>query len=350
MKVLELNFEKTWRGGERQSLYFMKGLRSKGVNVELLSKNGYPMQEKALEEGFKVHGFNNIFHVITFLITKGRQYDILHAETAHILTYCIITKPFHRTKVACTRRVDFVPKGFFTKVKYLLTDLPIAISHAIKNILRTFTGRNITHISEVVQVNELDKQRALRVLEGYGVDTRKKIVGTMAALEQHKDPQTLLAALKVLKEKNNNFVFLHFGKGSLTEEVRQLAEEYQLGDVYKMMGFHEQAEDFFSVFDVYVMSSEQEGLGSSVLDAFVYKVPVASTSAGGLKDLLQEGRGVMCDIKQPEALAENINEVLTNEQLANDVVNKAYDYVLKEHSMDHIAEQYVSSFKGLLKK
>ncbi|MCB0700242.1 MAG: glycosyltransferase family 4 protein [Chitinophagales bacterium] len=348
MKVLEVNFEKTWRGGERQTLYCMLGFRDRGVETAVVCRKGYPMDEKAQEQGFKTHALDGVFQLIAFLLTKAKYYDILHVETAGALTYCVFTKAFHRTKVVYTRRVDFVPNGFLTWVKYRLTDKLVAISTAIKQILYDFSRRSIVHISEIVQIKNLNEERAQNELHELGVSTDTKVIGTVAALEQHKDPLIMVEAIRLLKEKRNDFVFIHCGGGRLEESVKAKVQEYGLQDVYKMLGHKEQVEDFFTVFDVYVMSSEQEGLGSSVLDAFAYKVPVVSTNAGGLKDLLENDRGILCDIKQPNQLAGGIDTVLNNFELRTSLTSKAYEYVIHDHSMEYITEKYIDLFEKML--
>ena len=111
------------------------------------------------------------------------------------------------------------------------------------------------------------------------------------------------------------------------------------------MGFYDKVEDFFSIFNVFVMSSDEEGLGSSVLDAFLYKVPVVSTDAGGLKDLLRDNRGIMCAKKHPEQLSQAINQVLNDKELADALVSNAYSYATAYHSMQYITQQYLEAFQ-----
>lgn len=350
MRILELNFEKTWRGGERQTLYCLRGFKAKGIDVAVLCRTGYPMQKKAEAEGLKTYNYKTIWGAIWFLLTHGKHFDIFHVETAGVLTYAVLTKPFHRTKVIYTRRVDFVPDGFFTWLKYRWTDKLVAISTAIRRILSDFSRRNIELISEIFEIKELDTQRAVDELKNAGIDSNKKIVANVAAMEQHKDPLTMVETIKILKEQRTDFIFLHFGNGRLEEDVKAKVDEYGLGDVYKVMGFKNNVEDFFSVFDVFVMSSEQEGLGSSVLDAFIYKVPVVSTKAGGLKDLVGEGRGVLCNIKAPREMATGISEMIDNTELKEEVTQKAYDYVQEQHNIKYITDKYVDLFERLLNK
>ncbi len=346
MKILELNFERTWRGGERQTLYNMQGFRAAGVPVDIVCRKGFPMEEKARKEGFATFAFSNIFGVIGFLITNGRKYDVLHAQTSHILTYCLLTKPFHGCKVTFTRRVDFVPKGRFTRLKYRLTDKVIAISHAIKRILEQFSGRDIALVSEIFLKRDLNVARAKQILQKEGVDLQKPVVATTAALVPHKDPMTMVETIRALKElRGSNFTFVHFGAGEFEVPMKAKIAEYGLQDVYKMPGFCPDVEDMFSVFDVFVMSSEEEGLGSSVLDAFAYKVPVVSTNAGGLIDLVKDGRGIVCNVKDSGALAEGIHRLLNDANLREAITERAYDYVVEAHGMAHITAQYLDVFK-----
>src|SRR4051794_32003669 len=111
MKILELNFERGWRGGERQTIYNMQGLRNEGQEITLICRKNCPLEKKAVQEGFEVFSYHNIFGVISFLLTNGRKYNIIHAQTSHILTYCLLTKTSHNSPIIFTRRVDFVPKG-----------------------------------------------------------------------------------------------------------------------------------------------------------------------------------------------------------------------------------------------
>lgn len=349
MKILELNFEKGWRGGERQTIFNMQGLRDAGQEVSLVCRKGCPLEKKALQEGFKVFSFNNVFGVISFLISQGSKFNIIHAQASHILTYCLIAKPFHRKPIIFTRRVDFVPKGRLTKFKYKRTDKLVAVSTAVRNIISDFSERkDVEVISDIAVPREPDKLRVIAELQRNGIDIGKHIIGTTAALVPHKDPLTMVEAIRHLNSLRNDFVFLHFGAGDLENEVKAKIEEYNLQDVYKLMGFYENVEDFVSVFKTFAMSSQEEGLGSSILDAFLYKVPVVSTDAGGLKDIVSNERAIVCKVKDSRMLAEGINKVLNNEhELA--MTLKAYDYTLAFHSLGYISTKYINIMQGLNK-
>ena len=350
MKILELNFERGWRGGERQTIYNMRGFRDAGQEVALICRKNYPLEKKALEEGCRVFAYNNVFGVISYLISNARQFDLVHAQASHILTYCIVTKPFHRKKIIFTRRVDFIPKGKLTKFKYRTTNKLIAISTAIKDIISEFSGRNdVEIISDIAVPKKLDKERATAELRRLGIESTKHIIGTTAAFAPHKDPLTMVEAIRKLASLRNDFVFLHFGSGELEAEVKRKIEEYNLQSHYKMMGFYENVEDFFSVLQVFVMSSQEEGLGSSILDAFLYKVPVVSTDAGGIKDIVTEERGILCKVKDFNMLAKGISDVL-DKRNKPEIISNAFEYVSKYHTNEYITRQYLEVFKTMIGK
>lgn len=346
MRILELNFEKGWRGGERQTIYTMQGFKDAGTEVALLCRKNTALHMHATAEGFTVYPFNNIFGVFFFLMFQARSFDVLHAQTSQILTYCVFTRLFHRAKVFYTRRVAFAQKGGLTKLKYSLTDKIIGISNAVAYNLKTFTGRNdIAVIPDAIMQKQLDVKRAEQLKASLNIGQGITIIATVAVMNTEKDPLTMVDAIRLLASKRRDFVMLHFGDGPLEADVKQKIMEYGLEDVYKTVGFYDDIEDFYSIFDVFVLSSVQEGMGSSVLDAFVYKVPVVATDAGGLAELIHNGRGIMCRVKSPQMLADGIELLLEQPQLKDKMAADAHSYANTTHSIQAITSQYLSLLK-----
>jgi glycosyltransferase involved in cell wall biosynthesis len=342
MKILVLNFEKSWRGGERQTLYNMQGYRDANQQVELACRRGSPAEAKAKAEGFTVYAFTNTIALFFFLAVKGSSYNYLHAQTSHILTWCVLAKPFHRSKIIFTRRVNFVQKGFFTKLKYRHTDVLVAVSQAVRQTLATFTNRqSIPVISDIVITKSLNAQRAIDTLKNLQAEG-KQIIVSIAALTPEKAPLLLAQAIHQLTSKQKNIAVLHFGEGVLKPELEQYITANNLQSFYYLMGFADTPEDFLAVADVFVLCSQQEGLGSSVLDAFAYKVPVVATNTGGLAELLAQQRGVLCPVNDAAAIATGINTLLNDIALKEQCVANALQYVQSHHSMQAITNKYLA--------
>lgn len=346
MRILEVNTEKTWRGGERQTWYNIKGFRDASHQVELLCLGGFPLEEKSKGLSIPIHRITSKLKTFFFLARKASAFDIIHVQTANAQFHAWLSKPFHRRPIVYTRRVDFVPKGFFTKLKYRRTDKLIAISTPIKIILENIGVKNIDLITEIVESKKLNDIRAKEFVneKGFG---GKKIIATTSAIVQHKDPLTMAETIFELSKKRNDFVFLHFGEGVLKPQLEAKIKELGIGEFYKLQGFIPNVEDFFTVMDVFAMSSEEEGLGSSVLDAFIYKVPVVSTTAGGLKEIIGDA-GLLSEIKNAKALAENMDRILSDPKLKESLTAKAYEITLKRNSISKVTEEYLQVFKKLI--
>lgn len=347
MKILEINTEKTWRGGERQTLYTCRGLMEAGCEVTLLCRGGYPLSKRAQEKGVPIVEVSGNSSIFSYLRKHGEEYDILHSQTAKAQSFAVLANTFHDWKIVYTRRVDFrLRDSWFTTFKYQKTTKLVAISHAIKSIMEEKGHRDISVIPSVVVEKKLDTNRARKMMAQLNPD-KKKVLATVAAMVPHKDPLTMVAAIKELKAMRDDFIFLHFGEGELKGELEKAINLFNLQDTYHLMGYMDNVEDFYAVFDVFVMSSQEEGLGSSVLDAFLYKVPVASTDAGGLRETV-EGRGLLSPKKNSLALAQNINKLLDDNDLVSKLTETAYREVKEKYSLQHSTQEYLEIFRGLI--
>ncbi len=338
---MELNYAKNWRGGERQTLFQLIGFRNRGVEVSLICRKDSALEMRAREENFQVFSYSSIFGVIGFLLFRARAYNVIHAQTAQILTYCAITKFFHQRKIVFSRRINFIPKGDLTRWKYRKADYLVGVSKSVVSIVTAFTQKKVFLISDIAVEKPLRLDRVKNFREDHGIKAETRIIGTIAALTYEKDPFTLLKAIHNLRSKREDFVFLHFGEGKLKEECQEMWKNLHMEDYFLWMGFQEEVEDFLQLMELFVMNSKDEGLGSSVLDAFIHKVPVVVTEAGGLPDLVENGKGLLCPKENPEALTESIHYALDHSQIMSSMTIKAQEYVQKFHSLEYITDQYL---------
>ena len=104
MRILQINTEKHWRGGERQTLLSMLEFRRHGHTAELLTRADSPLHARAQQEGFTCHTVNSTNAIAGFLLKQGRSYDILHCQTAGSLTWAALTKWWYRKPLVFSRR------------------------------------------------------------------------------------------------------------------------------------------------------------------------------------------------------------------------------------------------------
>ena len=348
MRVIQINTEKTWRGGERQTLYTLEGLISQGVDCQLMALKDSLMHQKAKAIGIDVITVNSMVDALFKLSQLKGKFDCIHAQTGKAHTQCILTKIFHKTPVVYTRRVDFIPSGFGTRIKYKLTNKVVSISNAISLILeKSGMCVNSPIISSAVKNKHLDTERALELKKSLDIQNNTRIIGIVSALESHKDPVTALQTIYELQKIRQDFVVLHFGDGVFFNQISDMIKELNLDRVYLQMGHYENVEDYFSIMDVFLMTSKEEGLGSSVLDAFNYEVSVVSTNAGGLNDLI-EGRGCLCNIGDIQCLSQGLSLALDSSEESIEHMISAKKYCDNEMGIDLMANKYITLYRELI--
>ncbi len=348
MKILELNTEKTWRGGERHTYYTIKAFKNIGLKVELLARKGYPLAEKCKDLGIKVYEVQNNLEALRFLLKKGKDYDIIHAQTPKTQGVAVISKLIYKKPVVCTRLVDFKPKGFLSIMKYRLTDRMIALNKSIKEVLNNIGVQRVEVIPIMYETEKPNIERAVNFLKERNIDVEnKKIVATVSALTPQKDPITMVKVIKELRKLRDDFIFLHFGDGFMLEEVKKEIRKFNLEGIYKLLGFVEKPSDFYPLFSVYVMTSLNEGTPLSILDAFYCKVPVVATDIPALKETLQD-RGFLCPVKDAKCIAKYIDKLLSNTTLSRSVVEEAFKWVSETFSLERLAKEYLRVFEELL--
>lgn len=351
MKILQVNTEKGWRGGERQTLITMEALRELGIEVALIAKIDEPLFKKATGLGFEVIGIKNSFDTFVKLSSMENKFDCIHAQSGKSHTETVFTKFLHRTPLVYTRRVDFSPKGYFTKLKYRHTDMVVSISNAISRIL---DESKIYHQSPVIYSalktsihapNSRDE-----FLTSLGIDSEVEIIGVVAALEEHKDPLVAVNTLNEITKERKNVILLHFGVGSMHNRVLDHIKANNLQNSYLLMGYKDNVEEFFPLMDVFLMTSKMEGMGSSVIDAFLNQVPVVSTNAGGLNELIHD-RGDLCEVGDHECLSKNILDVLNQSEIGSSKkVLNAYGFAKEELSYLHMGREYIKIYEQVAKK
>lgn len=349
MKILQLNVEKGWRGGERQTLYCMQAFRDQGATVELLARKGQPLAERAQQAGFVVHEMRHVPDQIRFLSTRARRFDLVHAQTANTVTWAVLTKWAHRRPIVFSRRTSFPVKPgdeWKTGFKWRRVDQLVAISEMAAVEPRRL-GIEPIIIRSAVKPQPTDPVRNQALSDALGL-AGKKVIATSAALIADKDPETLIRAIALLAQRRHDVAFVHFGAGGNREAAsRALIDSLGLTGIYHLAGFQSQVESYYALMDVFVMASREEALGSSVFDAFLQQVPVVSTDAGGLRESLAQGRGLLCPVGDFAAMAAQIERALDDTEGVAAMTRLAYDYVRDEHDVQVMGRRYMACFARL---
>jgi glycosyltransferase involved in cell wall biosynthesis len=357
MKILHIDIEKGFRGGELQVLLLMDGLKKRGhenflvASNALLVKKAKPITESILTINPKrILDFVNIFKISRFI--ESSKADILHLHTAHSHLVGGIAGKIKHKPVIVTRRVDFPIKSRF---KYnRLADKVIAISKAVENILLEggVEKNKIVLIPSGIDTAKFDNHKGGEYLfREFNIPDKKLMIGTVAHLTDHKGHTYLLDAIpKVLKEFPHSF-FLFVGDGELKNYLRTKSRILGIRDKVFLTGFREDIPEILSILDMFVLPSHLEGLCTSLMDAMYMQVPVVATTAGGIPEVVENGKtGLLVPPKDPNALAGAIIKLLKDEDKRKTFAAEGRKRVLQKFTASEMVEKVEKVYLDLLQK
>ena len=348
MRILQINTEGTWRGGERQTLYALEGLRVAGIDAQLLCRAGGPLHTRACALGIPCHAAANQAAALRMLARHGRRDQILHSQTAKGQSLAVMTKPWHRRPVVYTRRVNFVPRGAAARFKYRLTDHLVANNGPSAEIIRRFASVHVDVIPSAVKPRRLDRARAEELRLSLGAEDRR-IVAMVGDLVPQKDPITLVRAAAQVLAQRSDILFLQFGRAQMRGAVEREIARQGLAEHFRLMGHHDDVEDYFAIFDLYVaLAHPSEGFVSTVLDAFAYEVPVVATRTGGLVDSVAD-RGLLAAPGDVAGAADAILRLLGDDALRDQLIAKAAREVHELFSIPVVARRYIALYEQILR-
>ena len=351
MKILHVDTEKGFRGGEQQLLWLAIGLKKRGIETAVACIED-ELYFRCLENGIKTIKLskNRLKNVIE-IARVGGEFDIVHAHASHAHTVCAFSKLLNKRPLIYTRRVDYKPKKDpITRFKYRRTDKVVCVARYVCEVLRHTIGVESFEVVYSITNPALEESVDLEKVKGIKEQFKPlKIVGTAAALTEQKNIPNLIEAAEVILKKRRDVVFVVLGEGVLEARMRNLAKRKGISDRFRFLGFKKDIENYIKAFDLFVLPSNYEGLSGAVLNAMLLKVPVVSTDAGGLSEVVFNGEtGILVERDNPVKLARAIEELLDNRSLREKVVENAYKLVKKNFAIDKMVESYVKLYNQLM--
>jgi len=154
---------------------------------------------------------------------------------------------------------------------------------------------------------------------GDDVDPRGNgpLVGMVGRLGWKKGYEYALQAYAKLRDRVPGLRVDIVGDGDLREKLEAQARDLGLEETVRFLGQQTDVRRRMRTFDCYVLSSVIEGMPNALLEAMALGRPVVTTSAGGSAEVAVDGEsGMIVPPRDPDAMADAIERVLTERLLA----------------------------------
>lgn len=142
---------------------------------------------------------------------------------------------------------------------------------------------------------------------------------------EEKGPDLFIEAIPEIAAAVPAARFWFAGDGELRAGLEKRARDLKIKDRVMFLGWRDDIGAVMAAADIVVAPSRREGFGRSVLEAMSLGTAVVATAAGGLGELIDDGRNGVVVMPEPDSIAEGVIRLLRDRDLKTAVERAARD-------------------------
>lgn len=296
--LCHVNLARGYRGGERQTELLVRSLARAGCRQRLVVRRGQPLADRLADvPGLDVRGIGKPFAIHAGHL-RGCHVHVHEAKAAHLAHWAdrLFGAPY-----VITRRVDNRPGGSpITRAIYRRAAGVVALSSAIARVLTDYDARLDPRVIPSAAAGlSATPATASALREAWGGDF---VVGQVGALDDsQKGQRVLIAAAHELLAESPGWRFVLVGDGRDAAALRELAAGRP---EIVFTGHVDNVGDYLAAFDAFAYPSWHEGLGSALIDAMGFGLPIIASNVDGIPELVgDDGEGALIEPGDAQALA-----------------------------------------------
>jgi len=356
---LHIDTAKTWRGGQNQVLLTVMGLRAAGHRAMLVAHPTGELRRRAAEglDLLPLAPDHELDLKAGWKLSRALSRlkpDVVHAHDPHGVAMASVALSMltdvPAPPLVVSRRVDFrLKRNSFSRWKYRQASLFIASSDAIRDLLIQdgIPDDQVVTVHEGIDVDRMAGIETANVHAAFWLPHGAPVVGNVAALVAHKGQRHLIDAMALVIRDLPDARLVILGEGELRPQLEHQVKQLHLEKHVVLAGFRADVLSLIKGFDLFVMSSETEGLGTSLLDAMAAGKACIGTRVGGIPEVIADAStGLLVPPRDPPSLARAIVQLLHDGALRARMGEAGLSRVRTEFSVERMVEGTLAAYRG----
>ncbi len=359
MRVLNVDLEREWRGGQSQALLTLSGLRERGHEAELLAARDSPLANRASEAGITVHQVPRLglrawaARAMRGLLASGR-FELVHLNEPHALTAAWLARAHRRLPLLLSRRIGFpLQKNAVSQARYRAVERLVANSKEVAQSLidSGIAAERISIVNEGVEIFPLrtTEQRS-SARKSWGVRESEFLFGCVSVFVPEKGQRHLIEALPLVRTLHPEVRLLLAGDGGCRAELEALATHLGQTEAVLFPGFVKEVAQVYAALDAFVFASEFEGLGTALQAAMAAGLACISTKRGALGEVVENERTALVVEPHGKEFAAAMLRLVTDEGLRRKLSEAGRREVGQRFSAGRMVENTIRVYEDVLKK
>ena len=341
--ICHINLAKGFRGGERQTELLIRELSRLDWNQRLVVRKNsrLPQRLPDVQSLDIVEVSSNALSAA--LAARGSA--LIHAHEARSLHGSLIAGLMYEIPYLGTRRVTNPFSWSPVRDWAYRRSAGIAVlSNSISSLVRQRYPDTKTRI---IPSAHADLARTHVRDNAFVAPYRgKTVIGHIGALVRpHKGQHNIIDVARHWQDSRPDVVFILVGSGKDETEFRELA--HGLTNL-EFAGQVTNVDDYLDLFDIFVFPSLMEGLGSTLLDAMCFGLPIVASDVGGIPDIIEHGvNGLLFEADISTQLNHALERVISDAALQTSM-REANLIKSRNYSSAAMAASYDNLYRSIL--
>ena len=290
----------------------------------------------------------SIAYVLSLLV-RVYKYNVIHVFSASYFSFVLAPTPailisrLYRRKILLNyhsgEAEDHLRRWRRTAIATIrLVDSVVVPSEYLVRVFAAF-GLKATAIYNLIDTSKF-RLRERSPLRPVFLSNRN--------LESHYGVDRVLRAFKIIQQEIDEASLTIAGDGSQSRALKTLAKDLDLQNT-RFIGQVDPAAiaDVYDATDIFLNGSEIDNQPLSILEAFSCGLPVVTTDAGGIPDIVEDRRtGMVVARGDYSEMAKRAISLLNNPSLSKQIVDQARRECLK-YSWDAVRDAWMSVYHDL---
>ncbi|MCC6444210.1 MAG: glycosyltransferase family 4 protein [Armatimonadetes bacterium] len=244
---------------------------------------------------------------------------------------------------------ELVPRRYeefrrFGLDRALISILPV--SPALKPKIEEFFGREALVIPNGVDTTLFDPTKAddSSLRKHLGIGPEDPVLLTVAALEERKGVQHMIAALPTLLESGLPVHYVVLGDGPYRPELEALAARLGVSGSVRFVGIQSDVQPYYKMASVSVLLSYGDAFPAVLLETWAMGVPLMVSRRDPYPSIVPEGIGYMVDETDSGAVKETLIPLLVSRELRQRIGQRVRRHAEETYSWPTVASRYREVF------
>jgi glycosyltransferase involved in cell wall biosynthesis len=342
IRIAHINLARGYRGGERQTQLLIEGLAKRGWPQRLICRRDQLLARRCRSvSGLTITEVAaNAFAGASAL----RACDIVHVHEGRAIQSAWLNSLLRSTPYVVTRRVQKGPRHTrVNRAMYRRAELVVPVSAAIGASIDALAD-NIDWrvVPDASSGLSADPARVDELRAEFGGDF---IVGHIGALDDsHKGQLQIIAVAKRVAGAMPGLRFVLVGSGRDESMLKRAANGMEN---VLFTGQVDDVGNYLAAFDAFIYPSRHEGLGSILLDAFEFGLPIVATQVGGIPELVDDGTNGLLVAPDDIPVLEQAIDRLYHDAGLREAIGRANENKAEDFSPERMTSRYVDIYTAI---